>query len=213
MNTNGNKPGRPEGAKTWQPTPNLGMVVNYFTNYSDEQTRQILVTSTALSLRLLRVSPRINTILLVDGSETPDPDMKEACRTIGVDYYHHGRRISYVDAYNLGWGQLDEPFVGLMANDIIPHPITSIDLLADWAARPEVGCSFPYLTTFGSSVLETQRQGFWTRGRITCEPSTMTLNLNIFKRSVLEQIGGAGPKLPLWVSRAFAASQNQATGL
>ncbi len=24
----------------------------------------------------------------------------------------------------------------------------------------------------------------------TCEPSTMTLNLNIFKRSILEQIGG-----------------------
>ena len=37
---------------------------------------------------------------------------------------------------------------------------------------------------------ETQRLGFSRRGEITCEPATFALNLNLFKKSVLEAIGG-----------------------
>ena len=37
---------------------------------------------------------------------------------------------------------------------------------------------------------ETQRLSFSRRGEITCEPATFTLNLNLFKKSVLEAIGG-----------------------
>ena len=168
----------------------VGLVVNYFTRFGDEDARRLLVATTSTALRLVRRSPRIGQILLVDGSERPDPDMRRACEEIGVDYRHYGMRLSYVAAYNRGWRELTEPYVALMANDILVHPPWTIDRLADWIARPDVGCVFPYMASTRRGGDETQRLGFFRRGRLTCEPTTMTLNLNLFKREVLEAIGG-----------------------
>ena len=49
---------------------------------------------------------------------------------------------------------------------------------------------FPYMNTNRMRNLETQMPGFLLRGSQTCEPSNMTLNLNIFKRTILEEING-----------------------
>jgi len=81
-------------------------------------------------------------------------------------------------------------YIGLMANDIIPHPQDTIDKLLDWVKKPEVGCTFPYMNSNRHQWDEVQRPGFTDRGTLTCEPTTMTLNLNLFKRTVLEAIGG-----------------------
>lgn len=168
----------------------LGVVVNYYTNYSSVESHEVLVAATGLSLRLLKMNPSVGTVILVDGSEESDEKMKEVCEDIGVRYYHDGKKISYAKAYNIGWQSLTEPYIGLMANDIVPFPLDTIQILLDWLKRPDIGCVFPYLTSNSLRGGETQRPGFWGRGSRTCELTSMTLNLNLFKRSVLEKIGG-----------------------
>jgi GT2 family glycosyltransferase len=168
----------------------LGVVVNYYSSGSSREANKLLVAATSLSLRLLKMNPAVDAVLLVDGSRKPDELICEACKDIGVQYYHDGKEISYVRAYNIGWRKLSQPYIALMANDIIPHPLNVMALLLEWIRRPDVGCVFPYLMTNRLGSDETQKPGFWRRGFRTCEPSSMTLNLNVFKRSVLEEIGG-----------------------
>ncbi len=94
------------------------------------------MATTGLSLRLLTVNPAVNRIILVDGSPKPDFAMKGICNELDVCYYHNGQRISYVRAYNFGWQSLDEPYIGLMTNDIIPHPLETIQTLLEWIKHP-----------------------------------------------------------------------------
>ena len=171
--------------------PRLGIVVNYYTKFSSPKSREILIATTSLSLRLLVVNPTVSRVILVDGSEKPDEAIQSICHELDVGYYHDGQEISYCRAYNIGWQSLDEPYIGLMANDIIPHPLKTMQLLLDWIQKPDVGCVFPYLSSNRIYGDEVQQPGFFPgRNLITCEPSTMTLNLNLFKRSVLERIDG-----------------------
>jgi GT2 family glycosyltransferase len=150
----------------------------------------VLVASTGVSLRLLGLVPEVETVLLVDGTAEPCAPMRAMCAELGVLYRHAGRELNYVESYNLGWRELTHDIVGLMANDIVPHPVNAIPQLLAWIARPDVGCVFPYLSSNRGEWDEAQRPGFLGRGRITCEPASMTLNLNLFKRDVLERIGG-----------------------
>ncbi len=167
------------------------MVVNHFSKRSSPASHGTLLATTGLSLRLLAMNTAVGPIMLVEGSREPDPAMRDVCEELGVTYHHEGRQLSYAQAYNVGWQGLDEAYIGLMANDIIPHPLKTLELLLEWIGRPDVGCAFPYLTSnriHGGD--EVQRVGFAGRGSISCEPSSMTLNLNVFKRSVLEESGG-----------------------
>jgi len=168
----------------------LGMVVNFYTKCQSGEHYELLRETTSLSLRLLRMTSCVSTIVLVDGSQHPNNEMMMRCKELDVSYHHPGREVSFVQAYNIGWRHLDEPYVGLMANDIVPHPLSTIGVLLDWVRRPDVGCAFPYLNSNRMHSDETQRPGFLFRGSVTCEPASMTLNLNLFKRSVLEQING-----------------------
>lgn len=167
----------------------LGFVVNFFCSSTDAATRELLAATTGVSLRFIRLNPLVDTTVLIDGSADPVLEMKAICNEIGVEYVHAGRQLNYVEAYNLGWRRLQTKYIGMLANDVIPHPFETIALLLDWIRRPDVGCVFPYLNSNRRSFDEVQRPGFLHRGRFTCEPASMTLNLNIFKRSVLEEIG------------------------
>ena len=168
----------------------LGMVVNYFHNGASEDRRKLLVATTCLSLRLLKMTPCVGTVVLADGSREPDCEMRDFCLGNGIQYQHFGKQVGYAEAYNLGWRSLDEPYIGLMANDIIPHPIETMEILLEWIAKPDIGCVAPYFHTARVPRDETQRMGYWNRSQQTCEPASITLNLNLFKRSVLEDIGG-----------------------
>lgn len=168
----------------------LGMVVNFFHNGASEERRALLVATTCLSLRLLKMTPCVGTVVLADGSREPDVEMRTFCINNGIQYLHFGRQVGYAEAYNLGWRTLAEPYVGLMANDIIPHPVETMQILLDWIEKPDIGCVAPYFHTGRPICDETQRMGYWNRSLQTCEPASLTLNLNLFKRSVLEDIGG-----------------------
>jgi GT2 family glycosyltransferase len=135
----------------------------------------------------LRKNPVVGNIVLADGSPEADPLMEDACRKLEVQYLHAGRRLSLAEGYNTGWRSLSEPYVGLMQNDILPHPPDTMAMLLEHIKLPDVGCAFPYLT---DPADYTQHIEFFRRSSRTCEPANMQLNLNIFKRHVLEEAGG-----------------------
>ncbi|MBW0088901.1 hypothetical protein I4I73_07655 [Pseudonocardia sp. KRD-184] len=169
--------------------PVLGMVVNHYWNSPDDEGRALLARTTELGLRLLRRSPVVGSIVLVDGSPGADDDLRAVCDSIGVRYHHAGHEIGLAAGYNTGWRLLSEPYVGLMANDILPHPVSALQTLLEVAMRPDVGCAFPYLN-LGDYATQLVRQSVLRPTQVTCEPASMTLNLNVFPREVLEEVGG-----------------------
>lgn len=168
----------------------LGMVVNYFSRDRQGQVRDVLVSATLNSLQFLRQVPEIGTILVVDGSSEPDPELEQRCTESRCRYFHTGQEVGYAHAYNIGWKMLREPYVGLMANDIVPNPPASVSVLLNWLKKPDIGCVFPYLDAPHARGDEVQATGYFNRSEVSCEPSSMTLNLNLFRREVLAEIGG-----------------------
>ena len=177
---------------TATPSPaGLGCVVNFYLGQgSANHVRDILVATTSLGIRFLTLSEAVDTVMVVDGSPEPCASMREACATLGVRYHHDGRELSYVEAYNIGVDLLPHAYIALMANDILPNDPAVLDRLFEWIQRPGIGCVFPYMATNRVEWDEVQRPSLIHRGVLTCEPASMTLNLNLFKRSVLEEIGG-----------------------
>jgi GT2 family glycosyltransferase len=172
----------------------VDVVVNFYcASPSDDATRELLAASTEVSLRLLQRNPAVRSVLVVDGSAAPGSEIQAVSARLGVRYLHGGRELNFVEAYNLGWRSLDGEYVALMANDILPLPLDSMRILLDWVSKPDVGCAVPYMISNRAAWDETQRPSFVHRGRLSCEPASMTVNLNLFKRSVLEQIGGLDP--------------------
>ena len=172
----------------------LGIVINFYIGSPDAGSHRVIVSATEVSLRLLTLSPAVDAVILVDGSEAPCEPMRDVCETLRIQYHHANRRLNYVESYNVGWQKLPYTYVGLMANDVIPFPLETMDKLLAWVKQPDVGCTFPYMSTNRDRWDEVQRPGIATMGIPTCEPTTMTLNLNLFKRSVLEAIGGLDPR-------------------
>jgi GT2 family glycosyltransferase len=134
---------------------------------------------------MLRENEGVGTILLMDGSPSPDPWIRAVCEESGIRYHHEGRELGFAAGYNTGWRLLSEPIVGLMASDIFA-PKTTIATLAKVFEDPSVGCAFPYLSycDYPGQVAQLVRKA------VTCEPTVMTLNLNLFRRPALEQAGG-----------------------
>ena len=168
----------------------LGMAVNFFCNDSSSSSSRLLIEVTRNALLFLRYHPDVAETLLVDGSANPTTQLKEFCASIGAKYLHTGESLSIVEGYNVGWKNLPYEYVGLMANDVIPHPSETINRLLNMLQKPDVGCVFPYVGTPWSYPPEIQRPGFFGRSNVTCEPSSMALNLVLFKREILELIGG-----------------------
>ena len=142
-------------------------------------------TCALLALQMLRDNDGVGTILLVDGSPEPDPFMRDECAKLGVRHLHAGHELTFSQGYNLGWQTLTEPCVGLMASDIFP-PKNTITTLQKWIEKPDIGCVFPYLTNCDYPG----QTAAYVRRAITCEPSAMTINFNVFKRDVLAAVGG-----------------------
>lgn len=166
----------------------VDIVVAYYWNSSRANGQPVIALTTQLSLLLLRETPAVGKVVLVDGSPRADASIRDMCVRLQVEYLHFGRELSLPEAYNLGWRSLSGPYVGLMANDVLPYPLETMELLLRWIKAPDVGCVFPYLS---DGILYTQHLAFSDgRTQRTCEPASMTLNLNIFKRSALEDVGG-----------------------
>lgn len=160
----------------------IGFVVNYYwrPTYSES-----VRASAHLAISLLSNSPIIDRIILMDGSQKADNEIQKDCQKNKVEYVHLGRELGFAEALNEGWKRLDTDFIGLMASDIYPTNETII-LLVEALASPGIGCVSPYLDfcDYPGQVAS------FVRNPITCEPTSISLNLNLIKKSVLEAIGG-----------------------
>lgn len=166
----------------------VDVAVAYYWNSPSDEGRDIVRTTTELGLTLLRMVPSVGDVVLVDGSPEDDSTLGDACARRHVRYLHAGRELGLAESYNMGWRTTSSPYVCLMANDILPFPLESIGRLLEVMEAPDVGCVFPYLS---DGLLYTQHADFSeVRSGRTCEPASMTLNLNVFRRSVLEAVGG-----------------------
>jgi GT2 family glycosyltransferase len=168
----------------------VGLVVNYYWPSPSQNGYQIITSVTQLGLMLLRKNHVVGSIVLVDGSPEMDESMRDFCQNLDVNYLHAGRKLGLAEGYNLGWRSLPEQYIGLMANDILPYPSETLQHLYDWIKLDNVGCVFPCLTDFHDCDYPPQLSRFFNKFRIPCEPAVMTLNLNLFKQSVLEEVGG-----------------------
>ena len=160
----------------------ISFVINYFWRPTFPYSRRIC---TKLSIQALKENTAVGNIVLVDGSQQPDLCIQLFCEESSVEYLHMGSELTFAQGYNVGWKHLDVPYIGLMANDIIP-PQGTIQSLLEWIRLPDVGCVFPYLSYCDyPGQIDT-----FVRRPKTCEPTAMTINLNIFKRDLLESVGG-----------------------
>lgn len=170
--------------------PELGVAVNYYWNSPSEEGERLVTTTTSLGLLLLRSYPVVGDVVVVDGSPKPGHAIRRVCAEAQVRYMHLGRELSLAEGYNAGWQSLAEPYIALMQNDVLPHPAKSVALLLEWAKRPDVGVAFPYLS---DPANYTQNIEVPRRTMRSCEPSNMQLNMNVFKRTVLQAVGGVDP--------------------
>lgn len=168
----------------------LAIVVNFYVKSTEGKGFDIVVGATVLGLEFLVSTDCVAKVLLVDGSAEPTARVRAECERLGAEYYHAGREMTYTEAYNKGWRKLDFRYIGMMANDILPHPREGVARLLDVLKQPDVGCTFPYMISHRKDWNEVQRPDYFNFCRLSCEPSTMSLNLNLFKREVLEEING-----------------------
>jgi hypothetical protein len=164
-----------------------GIVVNYFRSEPPVSRLNPLTLTTELSLVMLKENNCIGTIVLVDGSSKPDEKIRASCQDLDIQYLHDGKELSIPEAYNLGWKSLHEPYIGLMANDMLPYDDKTIPRLISYLEKPDIGCVLPYISK-GDWPIQNWR--FFPDLEKTCEPSFILLNMLLFKRVVLEQIGG-----------------------
>lgn len=166
------------GIQDWD----IGVVVNYFWLPSYPKNIQLITWAALLSLSEISV---IKNVIVVDGSPKPDPFISSITRQLGFDLISLGHNLSYAEGFNTGINLLNNEYVCLMANDVF---LTSdfFEKSFEWIIRPDVGCVFPYLSfsDYSGQMYSSVRK------TITCEPTLMTLNINLFKQSVLEEIKG-----------------------
>jgi len=163
-----------------------GFVINYYWRPSFPPSHH---TVTILCIQALKANSGVGRVVLVDGSNQPDSCIEDVCNREGIDYFHSGRELTFAQGYNIGWKLFDEPYVGLIANDILV-PDGTTDKMLKWIRIHDVGCVFPYLSYCDyPGQIDT-----FVRKPVTCEPTSMTLNFNLFKKSVLEEIDGIDEK-------------------
>jgi len=165
----------------------IGVTINYYKKMPSSSRNNPIIPTTELGIIMLKTSPEIGSIVLVDGSPKKDEIIEQSCKEMDVNYIHTGKELTIPEAYNIGWRSMKEPYQALMANDILPHDPSTITKLYDYIKIDDIGCVFPYISHGDWKV---QDPRFIERFEITCEPSFILLNFICFKRDVLERIGG-----------------------
>lgn len=144
--------------------------------------------SVRLCLSLLKQCPEVSTIVLSDGSGERDLELEEYCISLDVTYMHYGSEVSFAQTYNLGASLLSEEWIALMASDVFVYNSTFKafkDFIKGYRTL-NIGCLIPFLTT--SDVLAQAHTFEFLEN--TCRVPIMTINLNVIKKSVFDQIGG-----------------------
>lgn len=169
-------------------------VINHF---KPENSGPHLAASTLFAASLAVQAPQVATVIVVDGSKNPDPELSSRLTAINVGYVHEGRQMTFAEGYNAGLARSDQPWTILSASDVYPN----LEMFAAFekickSADPSIGCVIPALN---NTDLDFQRHRVASRlGPI--DIPLMTLNLNAFPTAYLREIGG--------VSEIFSGNYN-----
>jgi GT2 family glycosyltransferase len=160
----------------------FGVALNYF---SKPQYPPSVKQSAKFALSLLKNCPEVTSVILVDGSKDVDKELCQYCVSLGFTYKHTGKILSFAEGYNLGISLLKEDWVVTMASDIYVYPNTFYRFRQFIENHKEltIGCLIPHLSKCDFPL---QTKGY----AHSCYSPLMTLNLNVFPRSVFEKIGG-----------------------
>lgn len=142
---------------------------------------QHLVSLCVAALR--RIPDELLTILVCDGSPDPDRQVAATLSDNNAAYLHAGRELTFGGTYNLGVEAARTEYVVLVANDILISAPQVRQLVSE--VRDDVGCAIPYLTRSDYATQTARR----VRVPRRCYPASMTLNVNAFRRDVLEGVG------------------------
>lgn len=163
----------------------FGVVVNYFSKPSHPASVKY---SAKFALTLLKNCSEVSQIVLVDGSATNDHELQIFCESLDVRYLHSGKLMSFAEGYNYGVDYLTEEWIATMASDIYVTPTTfsGMKSFIESNRQLNIGCLIPYLS---KSDLPTQQYltSFFSRD---CLAPGMTFNLNVFKKSIYQELGG-----------------------
>ncbi|BBI31796.1 glycosyltransferase family 2 protein [Cohnella abietis] len=164
----------------------FGVVVNYFSKPNHPISVKY---SVQFALSLLKNCPEVTEIVLSDGSENPDDQLRNFCDSLNMRYLHSGKILSFPEGYNAGVQQLTTEWIVTMASDVYvtPTTFTAIDQFISQHKNPkQIGCLIPYLS---KSDLPTQQYTNTMLSR-NCQSPGMTFNLNVFRREVYDLVGG-----------------------
>ncbi len=128
-------------------------------------------------------------VVVSDGSPQPDDFLRKALSEFEASYCHSGDELSFGKTYNQGLETAVTEFVVLVANDVFltgPQIARLVNEL-----RGTVGCTVPYLS-FSDYV--TQKYHEYILPSV-CFPSSMTINVNAFRRAVLKSVGNVPEEL------------------
>ncbi|MFB2835371.1 glycosyltransferase family 2 protein [Floridanema evergladense] len=163
----------------------FGVTVNHFYK---ENYPPFVKQSTKFAASLLKNCPEVTTVIVIDGSATEDEELRNYCESIGINYLHGGKILSFAEAYNLGVSQLTESWVVTMASDIYVYPttFTTFREFIETHKDKEIGCLIPYLSRCDFPVQRTTQN----QQRYSCYSPIMSLNMNVFPKDVYEKSGG-----------------------
>ena len=160
----------------------FGVVVNYFSNKSFPLK---IKQSAKFALSLLLNCEDVSSVVLSDGSNEPDEEMKNYCESLMIKYVHQGKKTNFGESFNYGVSFLEEEWIALMNSDIYVYPDTFLQFhrFIERHSNLNIGCLIPYLakSDFPLQANSIRRNAY---------ASLMTYNLNIFKKEVLARIGG-----------------------
>ena len=159
------------------------LVINHF---EPAQAEAHLQASTLFSAALAVRAAEVATVLVVDGSERPNEELRDRLAQIGARYHHSGERLGFAQGYNAGLALSDQPWTILCASDVYAS-LTLFPRLAAFcqASGPQIGCVIPRL-----SFSDLPLQMDWVKMRRPVTVPLMTLNFNAFPTEYLRSIGG-----------------------
>jgi GT2 family glycosyltransferase len=167
----------------------FGVVVNYFAK-PDHPTS--VKESAKFAVSLLKNCPEVNSVILVDGSSEVDTEFQNYCESIGVNYQHAGKQMSFAEAYNYGVNLLSEEWIVTMASDIyvFPETFTNFKNFIEKNQDLQIGCLIPYLSRCDLPIQRTAHNF----QKFSCYAPIMSYNLNVFPKAVFQKIGGLSTK-------------------
>ena len=160
--------------------------VDIVINYYNPENKDVLLHQTFFAILKYKQNSLVN-IILSDGSGFKNTALDEFSKLHGIHYIYSTQKLSFPEGYNQGINYSLENFkseiILLSANDIFVNNNCISIMRTEMKRDSNIGCLIPYLS---NSDLTEQNERYNRNNRL---PNGMTLNVNMFWKKDLIQIG------------------------